>query len=485
MKKFVFIIIALLFAWTAEAATLYVDDAGTDSGNCQTEGSPCKEINYAIGQASNGDTIEIMPGSYPITSESGNRVVINKDVTVTAYDTDNRPTINGNGTQTYGIQITASNATLSYVIMDMNDRDDSWNHENIRIEAEGVTLDNVDTHSGHVGVYILGGRNVTISNCKSYNHGSTGENPESGHGFAYYQKGNSSLNPTSWSDKTYFYNSEGYETGEDFYQCKSQESANPPSNWVQYVEFDSISAYDNEEDGFDFKGCRYIRIHDSEIYDNAGDGIVTHTSTSSPQSDNVEVYRNKIYGNGWWGVYVTDDCDNWEIYSNLIYNNANSSSYETYNTYGLQVKENTQVLHNTIYGNGTYASAKNHGGLRTSGTPTVQNNILYNNGTTHGNIYVSSTGTISYNYVYPTSPGITGSNAITSSDPGLTNPSGYDFTISSTGSVVYQAGTDLSITTDYAGNSFHATTPSVGAYEYETLPTTEYPGSFSGGGISR
>lgn len=41
-----------------------------------------------------------------------------------------------------------------------------------------------------------------------------------------------------------------------------------------------------------------------------------------------------------------------------------------------------------------------------------------------------------------------------------------DFSIKNTDSVLYHAGTDLNLTYDIAGNPWHATTPSIGAFEY-------------------
>jgi hypothetical protein len=58
--------IATVTEASAQSATLYVEPAasgGVDSGNCQT--SPCATISYAVtDEASSGDTIIVMPGSY-------------------------------------------------------------------------------------------------------------------------------------------------------------------------------------------------------------------------------------------------------------------------------------------------------------------------------------------------------------------------------------------------------------------------------------
>ncbi len=55
---------------------LYVANGGVDAGNCQNSGSPCATIEYAIGQAVNGDTINVAAGTYNPS------VNLNKSVTL-------------------------------------------------------------------------------------------------------------------------------------------------------------------------------------------------------------------------------------------------------------------------------------------------------------------------------------------------------------------------------------------------------------------
>ncbi|HEV2369745.1 MAG TPA: cell wall-binding repeat-containing protein [Acidimicrobiales bacterium] len=55
--------------------TLYVASGGTDTGNCQVQASPCATITYALGQASQGDLIDIL--SHPATEP----LTINQDIT--------------------------------------------------------------------------------------------------------------------------------------------------------------------------------------------------------------------------------------------------------------------------------------------------------------------------------------------------------------------------------------------------------------------
>ena len=43
---------------------VFVAPSGSDTGNCQTQGSPCATIGYAVSHAANGDTIQIGSGTY-------------------------------------------------------------------------------------------------------------------------------------------------------------------------------------------------------------------------------------------------------------------------------------------------------------------------------------------------------------------------------------------------------------------------------------
>src|SRR5437879_5570393 len=49
----------------AHAADRFVSTAGSDTANdCQTSGSPCRTVGYALTQAASGDTVKVAGGSY-------------------------------------------------------------------------------------------------------------------------------------------------------------------------------------------------------------------------------------------------------------------------------------------------------------------------------------------------------------------------------------------------------------------------------------
>ena len=72
-----------------------------------------------------------------------------------------------------------------------------------------------------------------------------------------------------------------------------------------------------------------------------------------------------------------------------------------------------------------------------------------------------------YNASDGTAPGTNGIDSLTSA--AFNNAAGGDYSLSGTGSVLYHAGVPIAgLTEDFVGNTFDASTPSVGAYEYLT-----------------
>jgi outer membrane protein OmpA-like peptidoglycan-associated protein len=59
-------VVALACASPAAAATRYVDDTGANSGTCTNQGAPCLTLQYAVTQATAGDTIDMAAGSYAV-----------------------------------------------------------------------------------------------------------------------------------------------------------------------------------------------------------------------------------------------------------------------------------------------------------------------------------------------------------------------------------------------------------------------------------
>lgn len=72
------LLLAFLCGPSLVAAVRLVATAGVDAGDCTV--APCATFTYAIGQAVNGDTIDVGPGSF---NNGGTAIVVNKSLTVT------------------------------------------------------------------------------------------------------------------------------------------------------------------------------------------------------------------------------------------------------------------------------------------------------------------------------------------------------------------------------------------------------------------
>ena len=139
------LIAVLLFSFSAVggahalASVLYVDDSsGTDDSNCQTASDPCKTINYAIGQASIGDSILIAGGTYT------ENVIVNQEVSLIG-----------------GYEATGWTRDLSTntTIIDANN---SGRPVTVNDDQQNVVLDGLEIVGGNTtqdggGIYITGG----------------------------------------------------------------------------------------------------------------------------------------------------------------------------------------------------------------------------------------------------------------------------------------------------------------------------------------
>lgn len=100
MPVFKSLVIALIFVPSLVFATdRYVATTGTNSGTCNSSGSPCLTISYAVTQSSDGDTINISAGTY-----TENISYSNKNLTFQGADT-----------QTTIIDGNDSSAVINYV----------------------------------------------------------------------------------------------------------------------------------------------------------------------------------------------------------------------------------------------------------------------------------------------------------------------------------------------------------------------------------
>jgi hypothetical protein len=481
LKLIVFTVFLLLGNMPVFAATYYVATNGTDSLLCGSNTSECATIQYVLNNKVNaGDTIKVKSGTYNLGSNtiSVNNPSRHANLTLTADDPNNRPLLRFSSSTSINIRvgyydsgnpgndISVSGVTISYLKVESGtSKKTSWG-TSVRVDRESnpVTIDNCEIYNGYVGIAINTGKKVTVSNNKIYAMGipsppytANGE----GMGIGIYNFGGRNNIASGWNEKIYIYNNEAYDLGEDGVQ-------NVNTNY-RYIEIAYNNFHDNYEDGVDLKDVQYMRVHHNKFHHNQNKGF----GNASYSANDLEIWANEIYSNKGFGIIAKSGFGNrWKMYNNLIYNNCTDPP--SYGCDGVSLSGsghefyNNVVYANTIPSNATYAGAANAG---FSGTATLRNNIFFNNATgKNGNIINGSGGTIDNNYVYPASPGITGNNAITVSNPQLKAPENADFRLLSNSPLI-DAGDNVGVTTDYAGKSRpKGGGYDIGAYEYDTAP---------------
>lgn len=203
---------------------------------------------------------------------------------------------------------------------------------------------------------------------------------------------------------------------------------------------------------------------------NIGEGTATYSY--------FYIWNNILHSTPAGAIDPQGTVEYWWIWNNIIYNNCR---YPRWNGGAVQIDGGTNmtVVHNTIYNcaeNANGATTRQTSGLFAPGAASniIKNNIFWNNGddgvNDYGNIQAGGSADIDYNYVYPTSPGQTGTNAVTDADPKFVN-AGVDFHLESDSPCIGTATplADSGIftpTLDKDGVTRDGSTPDIGAYEY-------------------
>jgi hypothetical protein len=148
--------------------------------------------------------------------------------------------------------------------------------------------------------------------------------------------------------------------------------------------------------------------------------------------------------------------------SNSLFYNAGSGN----NAMVVRYDNSVAVIKNCVFYNNAY-------GIYVHGSTQLYNTILANNATAAvwfaGAGYANSL-TLSNNDFWSNTANFTGATKENTNgialNPRFTNAAGGDFSIATSTSPVIDAGTDVSLTTDYLGNHIYGT-PDIGPYEYQ------------------
>lgn len=468
LKQVIFFLLLLTVPQFSIASTYWIATDGVDTA--LRDGSSEEEwatLNYAIAQSVNDDTIKVKAGSYTLTS-----VVLITGITgltITADNPSDMPVMTKTTEGVFRIDTDATHTEISYLTLDNGERrTTSYRYGLIAIDASYSYIHHNILRDGWQGVELNIGHSHEVAYNTIYNHGTVGYSPFAGSGFGIAQR---SAGGSNWDEVTYIHHNTVYDVGGDGYQCQRADVG------THYVELAYNEFYNCGEDSVDLKLSSFLRIHHNIFRDNDGTGITTHETQGGidASADNVEFYNNIIYGVGFWGMFVSRESHDWIIYNNIIYGNAFTQT--TSNTpVGIAINEETCVVYNNTIFDNHYK-----GGVH--GDADFINNAIFNNGLlgwidpkgngSWGNIHAGSEGTISHNYVYPTSLGIIGDNAVTVAEPMFTDVDNRDVTLL-VGSPLIDAGTTVSITTDFldAPRPF-GSAYDIGVYEFGALSPSE------------
>lgn len=462
---------------SAEAATWYIATTGTNSTSCGASASPCATPDYAVNtRSASGDTILIQPGNYAGWDTTS---TARTNLTIAAANPNNKPIITSSTRVRAGWNnMVLDNLRIRGGTSPGGAGSNQWSV--LRLQASGATLRNSEIFNGGMCVSVEATRNLNIHDNDIHNCGTWGV--DDAHGIII----STSIMPTGWADKAYIHHNHIHDGAGDAIQDYTGQGEGSASTYVE-IAYNNMHGWD--EDGVDFKGNRYVRIHHNDIYNNGGRewGNGINTQDVYALGGDYEIWDNEIYQNWGSAIFQKWGAPRMKVWNNLIYNNSHKPQY---NSFAIISEAGCAMeFYNNVVVNNTSTNSNKAGGIHSTCSNNVyKNNILYNNGVgQYGNIMGSSgegLGTFERNYVYPTSPGKTGNNAITScyqsgNCPGLVNISNGDFHLLS-GSPNVDVGLALTslYATDYAG-TFRPQGGGwdIGPYEYGGVITALQPPS--------
>lgn len=476
---------------------LYVATTGADSGNCQTFGSPCASIAYAIAQSSAGNyTIIVRDGTY---SENNLTPKTGTDDThrwmIVGYGQE-RPVIDG--AQSSNIMWKTTGADNAFVTLQrlrlQNNKErcvrigsTATTKRDAYFNMIDVSVDNCASDTKTVAadgnIYYLGADNAYISHVTSSH--------TMGHGI---KVGDSSAHAiVEWS-KVYEC---GYWSGIVAEMGIDNWAASPgthPSG-IDFPNDAGVTAtnnvaryniiYDTLYYGLQFRNTPNFSAHHNEVYNTPRfDDVVGAATgmTGSPQvailgqgsaatdSPSGTLYANKIHDAGdatSSGVSINAVKNGYTVnlYNNLIYGNPLGEIYLYGYLSPAGSSRSINILNNTLAHNGTTA-AITPGTNYAAGEVTIKNNVITQAGAGAAVAYDADF-VRSYNLYYAPagSVGTTLGTGEVNADPLLTD---YAPAYNSPG---VDAGTNLpAVATDILGESRpYGVAWDMGAYEYQGI----------------
>lgn len=210
-------------------------------------------------------------------------------------------------------------------------------------------------------------------------------------------------------------------------------------------------------------------------YSNLKYGIFNEATNGSIIYYNI-AYNNTEVGNA-RGILVGRGSSNNVVYNNIVYGNRIGLAAEGDGVGNSGLYDNNTFKNNIAFGNIVQQFRAFLGG-ENDGVNGIGNVYLYNSFGPEATNFIGwgfSTNKSTYSSWETASGncGSTGCSHSVQSDPLFTNASNNDFTLQHSSPAI-DAGTNVSLTTDYAGNPVpRGAAPDIGAYEYQSSGGTE------------
>jgi hypothetical protein len=238
------------------------------------------------------------------------------------------------------------------------------------------------------------------------------------------------------------------------------------SNNISYMYWYGVCVWDRDTTD----GIQNVNV---AIYDNIISYVQDVPATDSGDHDGIgNGGTGSTDGNHWTGIYIyrnkVSECSNAGIHNanamgaggSIRYNVVINCGLQTTSIGGIRTANGTDVFNNIVYGSATGHGIRGDNDTVTGADPTeIKNNIIVGiDSSAKYGIYVDveADATGSNNCIFDVPTGketynFTNTNGITS-DPLFANASSYDFRLKP-GSPCINTGTDVSLTTDYMGQT--------------------------------